>query len=215
MAIGLGYFFGFKFPINFNSPYKATSVTDFWRRWHISLSSWFRDYLYVSLGGNRKGSLRTYLNLSIVMLLCGAWHGAKWTFILWGAGHGMILILERINKNMGFVKLSLPRFLKRSVVILCAFLLWIPFRAESLIQLCDFLSSFQNYKGITDSYSYNFLELHHLYVLFFGGLIAFFGKNTQELVGVKYLKIILPILFILGVHEMLGQSYNPFLYFNF
>ena len=89
MAIGLALLLGFRFPMNFNSPYKADSITDFWHRWHISLSTWLRDYLYISLGGNRKGKARTYINLCLTMLLGGLWHGASWNFVIWGGFHGM------------------------------------------------------------------------------------------------------------------------------
>ncbi|CAN0599979.1 unnamed protein product, partial [Ectocarpus sp. 12 AP-2014] len=97
MAIGLGRIFGFKFPINFNYPYVSQSVTEFWRRWHMTLSRWFRDYLYIPLGGNRGSAARTYLNLWIVFLATGIWHGAAWTFIAWGAFHGAFLIIERLG----------------------------------------------------------------------------------------------------------------------
>ncbi|MFT6197624.1 MAG: D-alanyl-lipoteichoic acid acyltransferase DltB (MBOAT superfamily) [Nonlabens sp.] len=95
MAIGLALLMGFKLPLNFRTPYQSTSLTEFWRRWHISLSSWLRDYLYISLGGNRKGRLRTYFNLFITMLLGGLWHGASWKFVLWGAMHGTVLAVEK------------------------------------------------------------------------------------------------------------------------
>src|SRR5208283_144930 len=95
MAIGLGRMFGFHFLENFNYPYVSRSVREFWRRWHISLSTWFRDYLYIPLGGNRMKPTRTYFNLIIVFLLCGLWHGASWTFVIWGAYHGLLLVLER------------------------------------------------------------------------------------------------------------------------
>src|SRR6185503_489514 len=95
MAIGLGRMFGFRFLENFDYPYVASSITEFWRRWHISLSRWFRDYLYVPLGGNRRGRTRTYVNLVVVFFLCGVWHGAAWTFVVWGLFHGLFLVVER------------------------------------------------------------------------------------------------------------------------
>jgi alginate O-acetyltransferase complex protein AlgI len=95
MAIGIGKMMGFEFPENFNYPYIATSITDFWRRWHMSLSSWFRDYLYIPLGGNQKGVVRTYINLFAVFFLCGLWHGAAWTYVAWGMFHGFVLVIER------------------------------------------------------------------------------------------------------------------------
>lgn len=103
MAIGLAKMFGFTFPENFNQPYTAGSVTEFWRRWHMTLTRWFRDYLYIPLGGNRVGSTRTYVNLFAVFFLCGLWHGAAWTFVLWGMYHGLLLVVERVLKNrLGF-----------------------------------------------------------------------------------------------------------------
>ena len=96
MAIGLGLMMGFRFIENFNNPYMARSITEFWQRWHISLSRWLKDYLYIPLGGNKKGLKRTYINLMITMVLGGLWHGANWTFLLWGAGHGVVLIIERM-----------------------------------------------------------------------------------------------------------------------
>ena len=100
MAIGLALLLGFRFPINFNSPYKSDSVTDFWHRWHISLSTWLRDYLYISMGGNRKGKIRTYINLIVTMLLGGLWHGASWNFILWGGLHGAALAIHKFLRSL-------------------------------------------------------------------------------------------------------------------
>src|SRR6476661_1478866 len=110
MAIGLGKMFGFRFPENFNYPYISQSIKDFWRRWHISLSSWFRDYLYIPLGGNRCSEKRGYSNLLIVFFLCGLWHGASWTFVIWGLYHGFFLVLERLR--FGQVQESLWRPLR-------------------------------------------------------------------------------------------------------
>src|SRR4029077_290314 len=97
MAVGLGYLFGLRIPQNFNAPYRALGITDFWRRWHISLSTWLRDYLYIPLGGNRKGSGRTYVNLMLTMLLGGLWHGANWTFVVWGLLHGVALAAHKFS----------------------------------------------------------------------------------------------------------------------
>src|SRR5690606_6858981 len=100
MAIGIAMLMGFVLPPNFRTPYKSGSVTEFWRRWHISLSTWLRDYLYISIGGNRNGKFRTYLNLFITMLLGGLWHGASWKFVIWGILHGLALVVERLFKNL-------------------------------------------------------------------------------------------------------------------
>jgi alginate O-acetyltransferase complex protein AlgI len=129
MAIGLGMMFGLRLPENFARPYSAISVTDFWRRWHQSLSRWFRDYLYVPLGGNRGGTFRTYRNLSIVFLTTGLWHGAAWTFVIWGAFHGLLLIVERATGLGRSDRWAGPR---RAITFLLVVFGWVLFRAESL-----------------------------------------------------------------------------------
>jgi alginate O-acetyltransferase complex protein AlgI len=133
MAIGLGMLFGFRFLENFNRPYSAVSLTDFWRRWHISLSRWFRDYLYIPLGGSRRGALRTYVNLTLVFLLCGFWHGANWTFVVWGAYHGLFLVIERMTglRRISKNRLSGLRRLITLMVVLCG---WVIFRSDNLDQ---------------------------------------------------------------------------------
>lgn len=128
MAIGMGRILGFSFPQNFNYPYVAQSVRNFWQRWHMTLSNWFRDYLYISLGGGRRGEVITYRNLLVVFLLCGFWHGASWTFMAWGAYHGVFLILERAFP--GIID-KLPRLLRHLYVMLAVSLGWVLFKAES------------------------------------------------------------------------------------
>ena len=131
MAIGLGTMLGFRLPENFNRPYSAVSITDFWRRWHMSLSRWFRDYLYVPLGGNRGSTAQTYRNLLIVFFLTGLWHGAAWTFILWGLYHGSFLVLERATglRTLPAERLMWPRRALTFVIVLIG---WVPFRAHSI-----------------------------------------------------------------------------------
>ena len=151
MAIGLGRVFGFRFLENFNYPYVSTSVREFWRRWHISLTNWLRQYLYIPLGGNRRGNPRMYMNLMIVFLLCGLWHGASWTFVIWGAWHGLFLIIERTP-----LALSLKRFIIQMVgskhififspfkyvyTMLVVVLGWVLFRSESLAQASEFVQT--------------------------------------------------------------------------
>jgi alginate O-acetyltransferase complex protein AlgI len=130
MAIGMGRMFGFHFRENFDFPYTAVSIRDFWRRWHISLSSWFRDYLYIPLGGNRRGRARTVGNLLFVFALCGLWHGANWTFVAWGMCHGVLVSLEYLG--LGRLLDALPRFLGRSYTLLALGFGWALFRAENL-----------------------------------------------------------------------------------
>ncbi|MDC0738705.1 MBOAT family protein [Cognatishimia sp. SS12] len=129
MAIGLGKMMGFRFGENFRFPYVSRSITEFWRRWHISLSSWLRDYLYVSLGGNRKGAARTYVNLLIVMLLGGLWHGANWTFVIWGLWHGGLLALERVT---GWHQRAASYWLALPLTLMLVLLGWVMFRAEAV-----------------------------------------------------------------------------------
>jgi alginate O-acetyltransferase complex protein AlgI len=131
MAIGLGLLLGFRFPKNFDSPYRSRSITEFWRRWHMSLSRWLRDYLYIPLGGNRKGRGRTYVNLGVVMVLGGLWHGAAWTFVLWGSFHGALLAVERL-RGKERATAALPEPLRVAVTFFLVLLSWVLFRADDL-----------------------------------------------------------------------------------
>ena len=131
MAIGLGRMFGFRLPENFNRPYSAASITDFWRRWHMSLSRWFRDYVYIPLGGNRGGDLRTYRNLVTIFVLCGFWHGASWTFLVWGLYHGLLLVVERVT-GLDRVRSGAALAVRRAVTFLLVVVGWVFFRAASL-----------------------------------------------------------------------------------
>ncbi len=139
MALGLGRMFGIHFHPNFNYPYISQSITEFWRRWHISLSTWFRDYLYIPLGGNRVSSARVYLNLMIVFFLCGLWHGASWNFVFWGMYHGFLLILERFKLSAWLEKL--PRPLRHAYVLLLVLIGWVPFRADTFTSTVDFFGA--------------------------------------------------------------------------
>jgi alginate O-acetyltransferase complex protein AlgI len=134
MAIGIGRCLGFTFPQNFNKPYHAVSVQDFWRRWHMTLSSWLRDYLYISLGGNKKGPRRTYINLFLTMLLGGIWHGADWGFVVWGAWHGSALLVERalMDRRAATGKTPFNLHLHRAVTLLVVLFGWVVFRATKL-----------------------------------------------------------------------------------
>jgi alginate O-acetyltransferase complex protein AlgI len=136
MAIGLALLFGFRFPENFNYPYVAHSVTEFWRRWHISLSTWYRDYLYIPLGGNRCGAMRVYLNLVSVFFLCGLWHGASWNFVLWGLFHGAFLVLERLGLGKCLAALGAP--IGHLYTLLVVMAGWVLFRAATLPQALVF-----------------------------------------------------------------------------
>jgi len=138
MAVGLGRMFGFKIPENFNYPYAARSIKDFWRRWHISLSSWFRDYLYIPLGGNRIRPTRMGLNLLAVFLLCGLWHGASWNLLVWGLFHGLLLVIERVAPPKMVERI--PRYVRHSYTMILIMIGWVIFRSEDLDQATHFLS---------------------------------------------------------------------------
>ncbi len=146
MAIGLGLMFNIRLPINFNSPYKATSIIDFWRRWHITLSNFLRDYLYIPLGGNRKGELRRYINLLLTMLLGGLWHGAGWTYIIWGGLHGLFLT---INHGWRKVGIKLPTFLAWFLTFNAVVFSWVIFRASSLDEALEMIRAMLGMNGIS------------------------------------------------------------------
>ncbi|QQE13088.1 MBOAT family protein [Planctomycetota bacterium] len=144
MALGLARFFGIKLPLNFNSPYRATNIIDFWRRWHITLSSFLRDYLYIPLGGNRHGKARRYTNLFITMLLGGLWHGASWVFMLWGGLHGIYLVINhafrKITKHDPTIEPKLPYLIfARSLTFIAVVVAWVFFRADNFAQATDFI----------------------------------------------------------------------------
>lgn len=145
MAIGLGHMFGFQFPENFDYPYASASIREFWRRWHMSLSSWFRDYLYVPLGGNRVSAARVYVNLLIVFALCGLWHGANWTFLVWGLYHGAFLVLERAGFGTQLGRTPAP--LRHAYALLVVMMGWVLFRAATLTDAAFYLRSLCGLSG--------------------------------------------------------------------
>jgi alginate O-acetyltransferase complex protein AlgI len=171
MAIGFAALFGYKFPENFNYPYLSTSVTEFWRRWHMSLSSWLRDYLYIPLGGNRKGEARTYLNLMLVMFLGGLWHGAEWKFAIWGIAHGLFLAIER--SCLKFSLLNTRRFtivwalIKWMITFHVITLLWITF----LMPNTGFINAFLN--GVSN-WNWNFSGPPIFSLLFYGAGVVIY-----------------------------------------
>jgi len=219
MAVGLGLMLGFEFPMNFNSPYRADSMTDFWRRWHISLSTWLRDYLYIPLGGNRKGTRRTYLNLAITMLLGGLWHGAKWTFVIWGAIHGILLAYERmIGKDSIYRRF--PRPIRIGINFFIVLITWVFFRSDNLSSAIKYLGSMFGasikHEGALLIGSIIYSRYHIL--IFLCCIIAvWFGKHSWKIAEkVTPIKVaIMLILFIMSLMAMFTQSFNPFLYFQF
>ena len=229
MAIGLGRIFGFHFPENFNYPYIAKSITEFWRRWHMSLSSWFRDYLYIPLGGNRAGQVRTYFNLFIVFALCGFWHGASWTFLAWGIYHGIFLIIERMG--LGKLLEKLPHAVRHAYLLLIIMIGWVPFRAETFSQAQTFLMNMFSFNWPDDSLfpPARFID-NELLVIYIIGLIfctpihLVIKSAKQRLPTIKQwqqnvLNIIslcsLLALYVLSLMAISADSYNPFIYFRF
>ncbi len=224
MAIGLGQMLGFRFPQNFRSPYRATSITDFWRRWHISLSTWLRDYLYIPLGGNRKGPWRTYLNLAITMLLGGLWHGAQWQFIVWGGLHGLLLAAERANGKRSLFP-RLPRPLQMSATFVLVLFTWVFFRAASLADALRYLAAMFGMAKTTSASELAQAQIYGpmaLALLVLGTLVVWRGRRTEDWIDGKTdaihrlpLQATAVTLLLLALFEMSVQGHNPFLYFQF
>lgn len=219
MAIGLGRMFGFRFPENFDSPYKAVSITDFWRRWHISLSSFLRDYLYIPLGGNRKGEGRTYVNLLTVMVLGGLWHGAQWTFLVWGIIHGGWLALERAMGRNSFYG-RLPKPVKIGITFVIVLIAWVFFRSENFEVAGRYLASMFGFGESSDAGRVLLGQLTRPFLLFSFALAAvatwFCPRTAAILAVVTPKKVALGlVLFALSLAAMFAQGFNPFLYFQF
>lgn len=218
MALGLGRMLGFRFPENFDSPYKSSSITEFWRRWHISLSSFLRDYLYIPLGGNRKGAVRTYGNLLVVMLIGGLWHGAQWTFVIWGAIHGLWLALERWFRNRG--GWTLPPRAGRLATFAILLVTWVFFRSESLDVAMRYLGAMFGSGGkepAAELLAAVVFRPTHLVQLAVCSGIAFLLPNTAQFLSKLSpwkLWLGLALLFI-SVRVLAVQGHNPFLYFQF
>ena len=218
MAIGLGKIFGFEFNENFNYPYIANSVTDFWRRWHISLSTWFKEYVYIPLGGNRKKTPRVILNLMIVWLLTGLWHGAAWNFIIWGVFYGVLLIIEKYLLS-GILK-HIPAFIKHILTLIIVMIGWVFFSAPTLSEAIAYIGAmFGSTHLIIDSGT-KYILLSNILVVLIGAFCAtpayksvlshFNPKTISKLKIIAY-----PLLLIACLVFMISETYNPFLYFRF
>ncbi|MFT7486387.1 MAG: alginate O-acetyltransferase complex protein AlgI [Candidatus Paceibacteria bacterium] len=216
MAIGLGLMIGFSFPVNFCSPYHSRSITDFWRRWHISLSSFLRDYLYLPLGGNRKGKLRTYVNLSATMLIGGLWHGAAWTFIAWGAYQGLWLVMERLAGRRSLLG-WLPKALHVPATMVIVMVGWVLFRAEDLPAAGHLIGSM--FGWIPEGVESAELYLRPIHYLAGAAAIAvtWLAPRTQDLIKSlpHWWTLGLQPLFLLALVQLHFVSHVPFLYFQF
>lgn len=234
MAVGLALMMGFRFIENFNFPYISRSITEFWRRWHISLSTWLRDYLYIPLGGNRKGRVRTYINLFLTMLLGGLWHGANWTFILWGGWHGMLLAAERLVGETRKKFEGLPVTPSAAALVyttLAALIGWVFFRAQDVEQALYFFKGMAGMNGIriSDSFAWQIKYISVLALV--GGVILIYLQPlferyrepiplSKESVAIKVnppgiFQVVVTGCFLLAVTRLLAMSYSPFLYFQF
>ncbi len=219
MAIGLGKMFGFDFPENFNYPYMASSVTDFWRRWHISLSSWFRDYVYIPLGGNRGSKQRICMNLLTVWLLTGLWHGAGWNFLAWGVYYGVLLIAEKLLRLDR--KLCHPAaLLYRCVTLLIVLVGWVLFRTESLGLAVRYLENMLPFTGLNIQSMDDFLVMagQYKWELLLGILGCFPVIPLIERkcrIGYRALQIGISALFVVGISYLVKETYSPFIYFSF
>ncbi|QQR73527.1 MAG: MBOAT family protein [Holophagales bacterium] len=219
MAIGLGLMLGFVFARNFDSPYRAESITDFWRRWHISLSTWLRDYLYVPLGGNRKGERRTYVNLALVMLLGGLWHGASWNFVLWGGWHGLWLAAERAAGKRSLLP-GLPRTGRIAATFLVVLLSWVPFRAVDLASAGRYFSwlvGFGEAPGGAGLLAGVVFQPYYLAVLAISALIIWRAPQawsfTRTLTWPRAAAC--AGLLVAALTALAAQEFNPFIYFIF
>ena len=224
MAIGLGRIFGFNFPENFNYPYISKSITEFWRRWHISLSTWFKDYVYIPLGGNRDGKYKQIRNILIVWLLTGIWHGANWTFLIWGLLFGIILIIEKLWLNK-FME-NLPSFIRRIYVLFIVMILFIIFNSDNMsVALTNIKGLFgMNGEVFINDYTLHYLKsyLPILIIALFGAtpfiktLIDKLRKNKYVNNIINILEPILIVMILVVVTSyLIDNSYNPFLYFRF
>ena len=226
MARGLGMMLGFEFPINFNSPYKAASISEFWNRWHITLSSWLRDYLYIPLGGSRASKIRTARNLSITMFLGGLWHGAAWHFVAWGLYHGLLLAIHSTWKRT--TSLRLPRAVAVGGTFLLVVLGWVLFRANSLDQAVQMYAAMVGLNGLEPlthhSVTLN-LDLPALYGLYGGAngvlclgviaALAFFAPNSQDLPKPRHYTFAVAAATAVIVMITGFQAESPFLYYQF
>lgn len=218
MAIGLAAMAGFRFSENFNQPYLSTSIRDFWRRWHISLSSWLRDYVYIPLGGSRVPTYRIYINLITVFFLCGLWHGANMTFVIWGLYNGLFLILERLF--LGDLLYKVPKIITHLYAVFVVLIGWVLFRADSLSQAVDYLSVMFGLtnlgkESICHAQILNYIALVAGCVIVFLKLKAFNSSNAKEAVTHNYAYLINFVLIFVSVLVLYFGAQNPFIYFNF
>lgn len=223
MALGLGTMFGFHFEENFNFPYRSKSITEFWRRWHISLGSWFREYLYIPLGGNRRGNV--YINLFLVFLATGIWHGAGLLFLLWGAGHGLCVVFERRVRGAAWYR-KIPGMFKWAATMLLVSIGWLTFRLSDMEQMRLYLSAMTGAGGSASGYLPYFLHGRPLFLMAFSilGILVLGNETLQERYndkasrssGIQVMKyLFLIMVWVLSFVTIVATEYSPFIYFQF
>ena len=214
MAIGMGKMMGFYFPKNFNYPYISTSITEFWRRWHITLSTWFRDYVYIPLGGNRVKKYRWLMNIMIVWTLTGIWHGASWNFAIWGIYFGIILIIEKLFIGQFIEKL--PKVFRHIYALFLILLGWLIFFCDDLTLIQKYIPKIFANPNIIDN---EFIFYIKNYMIFLISGIVFSIPIVNKIKKTKTIKVIVAVayifLFIICISQLCSDSYNPFLYFRF
>jgi alginate O-acetyltransferase complex protein AlgI len=225
MAIGLGRVFGFTYKENFDHPYLSASITEFWRRWHMSLSAFFRDYVYIPLGGNRRGTARTILNLAIVWSLTGLWHGASWNFVLWGGYYFVLLVLERFV--LEGVLNRIPVALRHVMTLLLVIVGWVIFYYTDFGAMTEHLKALIGLgsQGLTDPKLLAVLKKYTVLPLIMAvcclpleaWLKKLFSSGPRALAtwGAVLGAVALTAIFLLSILFLMGQTYNPFIYFRF
>ena len=220
MAIGLGKMLGFDFPENFNYPYIATSITDFWRRWHISLSSWFRDYIYIPLGGNRVSKLKWIRNIIIVWMLTGLWHGAEWNFVIWGLYFGVLLIIEKVFLLKWLQKI--PKVISRIYTLFIVMISFIIFNGEGISTILENIGGLFKFVSIPLITNESMYYLKSYIIVIILGIIGATPICKNILTTEKLKKIVnilepiyLLLIFIICTSYIVDGSFNPFLYFRF
>lgn len=219
MAIGLGLMLGFHFPRNFNGPYRAGSITEFWKYWHISLTSWFRDYLYIALGGNRVSKPRLYFNLFMVMFVSGIWHGANWTFVCWGLFHAFFMIVERAN-NKKSLYAAAPRVVQILITQVIVLFGWVLFRADNISEAWRMWKTMLGLMPVSGADPILTAEIFtpSCVVFMIAAAVCSFWKirSYNWCIALKPYRIAVSmLLFVLAILALFTQSYNPFLYFQF
>ena len=223
MAIGLGRMIGFKYPENFDNPYISGSITEFWRRWHMTLGRFMRDYLYIPLGGNRVSTARLYLNLWVVFVISGLWHGAAWNFVIWGMFHGLFLVLDRLFLLKFYDRIGkLPSVMITFLITLVG---WVIFRSESIGYAWDYIVTMFSFTGMG---SLTPEGQKFWYIMGIAALLSFFGllpgvlswqqrvlSENQTNRAIILMTVFSVIFFILNIAAVTSTGFNPFIYFRF